>query len=369
MKVLMIDHFSSVSMYSTDLCDELCKLADVDLLTVNDSALVGEKGYKYEKSLYGHYDGNKLGRATRYIVSLFKCFRKILFGNYDVIHIQSFRNVSVESRLYKITRRKKAIYVHTLHNILPHEASQKDKENYGRIYDLCDSLVAHNQASMTAFAENFPKLVDKVSIIPHGAYSYIRNMVRQKEASDKTIFFMLGLIRKYKGADILLEAVSKLSVKDRENCHVIIAGRQDKRLDPTDYESYISENDISNTVTFIPEKISDEKMAEFYNEADVCVFPYRSIYGSGSLLMAYAFSKPVLVSDVPAFIEETEQGQTGLLFESENADDLAEKMHTFITMPYTEKLKYKESIERLTEHKYNWKKCAEKTMEVYRRTL
>ena len=361
----MIDHFSSISMYSTDLCNELGKLIDVNLLTVNDSSLSGEQSYKYKKILFGHHDGSKLVSVIMYLFSLFLCFGNILFGKYDVIHIQSFRNIRIESWIFKLTRRKKVKYVHTLHNILPHEASVKDKIDYGRIYEICDVLIAHNHASKDAFTQMFPALASKVTIIPHGAYTYIKDMVHPSPKTSKVTFFQLGLIRQYKGIDILLTAASKLSDEDKDKCHVIIAGRQDKRMDPTDYVGLIKKNYLDNVVTFVPQKITDEKMAELYNHSDVCVFPYRNIYGSGSLLMAYTFGKPVLVSDIPTFCEETENGMTGLLFKNGNAEDLAEKMHEYITMSENNIIKLKENIHHLREEKYNWRICARKTLEVY----
>lgn len=362
----MIDHFSSISMYSTDLCNELGKLADVDLLTVNDSSLNGEQNYRYKKILFGHHDGSKLVSVIKYLLSLALCFGKIICGKYDIIHIQSFRNIRIESWLFKLTKRKNVKYVHTLHNILPHEASAKDKTDYGRVYEICDALIAHNRASKETFTQVFPNLASKITIIPHGAYTYIKDMVHPKKKTSKTIFFQLGLIRQYKGIDILLAGALKLSDEDKKKCHVIIAGRQDRRMDPTDYEGFIKANHLGNIVTFIPQKISDNKMAELYNITDVCVFPYRNIYGSGSLLMAYTFEKPVLVSNIPTFCEETENGLTGLLFENGNADDLAIKMHEYINMSEKDMTMLKENIVYMREEKYNWRICAEKTMLVYK---
>lgn len=361
----MIDHFSSISMYTTDLCNELGKLIDLDLLTVNDSALSGEQSYKYKKILFGHHDGSKLVSVITYLLSLVLCFGKIIWGNYDVIHIQSFRNIRIESWLFKFTRRKKMKYVHTLHNILPHEASAKDKMDYGRVYAICDALIAHNHASKEAFTQVFPALSSKVTIIPHGAYTYIKDMVHPSQKTSKVTFFQLGLIRQYKGIDILLAAVSNLSIEDKEKCYVVIAGRQDKRMDPTDYEGFIKKNNLEHIVTFIPKKISDAKMAELYNHSDVCVFPYRNIYGSGSLLMAYTFEKPVIASDIPTFLEETANGMTGLLFENGSAEDLALKMHDYINMSEKDMARLKKNIIQLREEKYNWKICAKKTLQIY----
>ena len=93
----------------------------------------------------------------------------------------------------------------------------------------------------------------------------------------------------------------------------------------------------------------------------------REIYGSYALMMAYTFKKPVITSNVQMFIEETDNGKTGLLFESENPSSLAEKLCCFAKMSVTQRREYSKHITYLLNTKYNWSISAEKTYDVYQK--
>ncbi len=82
--------------------------------------------------------------------------------------------------------------------------------------------------------------------------------------------------------------------------------------------------------------------------------------------MAYSYQKPVIASNVPAFIEETDHGRTGLLFENENSEDLAGKIETAVSLKKEEIDLYKSAISELVTEKYNWNVSARKLFETYR---
>lgn len=212
--------------------------------------------------------------------------------------------------------------------------------------------------------ENYNISESKIVVVPHGAYWKPGCMSFPKE--HKMInFLQLGMIRKYKGVDILLNAIARIPKDNRENMHFTIAGNQSLQLDDTNYMDMIKRLGIEDCITFIPERIPDEEMDTYYNQADACIFPYREIYGSGALLMAYGYAKPVIASDIPAFIEETDNGMTGLLFKSEESDDLARKLIQFTEINQERVTGIRKYIQKLVEDKYNWSKSAETTARVY----
>ena len=169
---------------------------------------------------------------------------------------------------------------------------------------------------------------------------------------------MFGMVRKYKGVDILLEAIAKLPEEDKKRMKIIIAGAQVKKLDSTQYDEMITKLNISDYVEYDNRRIEDEELPDLFSKVDACVFPYREIYGSGALLMAYSYGKPVIASDVPVFIEETDEGRTGLLFKSENPESLAKALITFCNLSDEDTQRFTEEINRLVAEKYNWSKSA-----------
>lgn len=85
--------------------------------------------------------------------------------------------------------------------------------------------------------------------------------------------------------------------------------------------------------------------------------------------MAYTYDKPVIASNVPAFIEETDNGRTGILFSSGNPKELAEAIERAVSMNKEEIASYKAAITELVQKKYNWSVSAQKTFEIYDKIL
>ncbi len=64
--------------------------------------------------------------------------KEIKKGSYDVVHVQSFKDAKYEIPLYCKNKKYIPRLVHTVHNLLPHEASAGDRELYSRFYNCCD---------------------------------------------------------------------------------------------------------------------------------------------------------------------------------------------------------------------------------------
>lgn len=167
--------------------------------------------------------------------------------------------------------------------------------------------------------------------------------------------------------DILLKALAQIPAEKREKIQVIIAGAQHPKLDPTDYGAMIRDLGLEDTVDLIKKHIPDEELDALYRQADICLFPYRDIYGSGALLMAYSYGKPVITSDIPAFREETQNGKTGILTAGGDPEKLKEAILKAADWSRKEYLDDQKEIEKLTEEKYSWKISAKILMEAYRK--
>ena len=111
--------------------------------------------------------------------------------------------------------------------------------------------------------------------------------------------------------------------------------------------------------------IRDDELPGLFGQADLCLFPYREIYGSGALLMAYTYGRPVIASDIPVFREETEKGKTGLLFASEDAPDLARKLRQAMSWTEAERAERRRCIEELVRNKYSWARSARGLFDAY----
>jgi len=102
----------------------------------------------------------------------------------------------------------------------------------------------------------------------------------------------------------------------------------------------------------------DEERELLFFAADVNVLPYRVIYQSGVLLMAMSHGLPVIASDLPANKEIITHGKSGLLFCSEDAEDLAEKVECFFQGVETQEKLATSALETI-KNDYAWRGIAE----------
>lgn len=358
----MIEHFLPDNLYTLELGRELKNHCDLTVFC-KKNARPQESGITWVPEFYPG-GSNKAAAMVSYGASLLKIAAAIRKGNFDVVHVQTFKNAGIEMRLYFRLRKYFKKFVYTVHNVLPHETTPKDKRLYQKFYGFCDELIVHNESSKKCLMEAFSVPGEKISVIAHGAYQ--RNLPPQNRRDDSRVHFLqFGFVRKYKGIDILLDAVALLPPEKRKNLKFTIAGKQFEKLDDTDYGARIRELGIETCVDFLPEHIPEEKLPELFADADYMLFPYRQIYGSGALLMAYTYGKPVIASDLAAFREETQGGKTGLLFAREDPQALADAILAAADCDPERYKGYQTAIRELVAEKYNWEKSAAKTDEVY----
>lgn len=361
----MIDRFLPGNRYTLELGKELKKSCELHIFCQKNAG-AAEEGITWHPLLYGG-GKNRAAAAWEYGISLLRLALTIRRGRFDVVHIQTFKNVRYEAGLYIRLKKYCGKLVLTVHNVLPHEAGVRERNEYQRIYDCCDELIVHNETSARCLKEQFHIPERKITVIAHGAYQTGPKKRTAGEKDGRKHFLQFGYIRKYKGIDILLKAVAEIPAQEREKLRFTIAGKQYEKLDGTDYEKMSRELGLESCVRFLNGYIPEEELEELMAGADFMVFPYRHIYGSGALLLAYAYEKPVIASDIPAFREETENGKTGILFESGNPRALAGAIRKAAECGGKESGRFCSEIRRLTEEKYNWKLSAARTMEVYRR--
>jgi len=365
MKVLMVEHFSPGNTYTEELTKSLSQHVQLTVLC-RTNANCFTPGIDRRNVLYKGGEGKAIALIS-YLKALISLWVQTKSNRYDIVHVQTFKNAKAEMILYR-RRNKRSRLVHTVHNLLPHEASHKDIKLYKNFYSLCDALIVHNEECKKQLVRDFNIEADKIFVIPHGCYEVIKTPVEKKD-DNKIHFLMFGVIRQYKGVDILLSAISRIPLESRKRMEFVIAGKQYTEQNPTNYDAMIQDLKISDCVKLINRRIDDSELPELFAWSDACLFPYRAIYGSGALLMAYSYEKPVIASDVPVFVEETEEGKTGLLFRSEDAKDLANALCVFTNWTEAQRLECKKIINNMIQKKYNWENSAKKTYKLYNSLL
>ena len=122
----------------------------------------------------------------------------------------------------------------------------------------------------------------------------------------KTLLFF-GLIRDYKGLDLLIAAMSLLD----ESYQLIIAG--ESYGDFGKYRQAIDCSPACSRIRVLNRYITDDEVPLLFSAADLLVTPYRSATQSGVIPIAYHFDLPVLATDVGGLKENIERSGTGLV--------------------------------------------------------
>lgn len=365
MNVLMIDQWLPGQTYTLELARPLSGQVSLTLMTTRYYR-PQQEAFRCKNVLETKVKEKRLGFLS-YLRGLLSLYSAALLGRYDVLHVQAFKQQRFEMPAFILARRlmhRKLVY--TAHNILPHESGgSKEAEKLKQWYKLCDAIIVHNEHSKKVLIDFEPSAADKIHVLPHGTYREFSAFAKE-QPHEKTVFLQFGMIRKYKGIDELLKAAAQLPDACRKKIRIVIAGNQRKDLDDTNYAAMIEEYGLGDFVTFNPVRIPDAQVPDYFNQADCCLFPYKEIYGSGALLMAYSFEKPVLASGIPTFVEETDGGKTGLLYDPGKEGALAEAIRRFADLSEAEKAAMKENIRTICKTKYSWTVSASALAGIYR---
>ena len=124
---------------------------------------------------------------------------------------------------------------------------------------------------------------------------------------DKKTLLFFGLIRDYKGLDLLISAMSLLD----ESYQLIIAGECYGDFDK--YRQAIESSPARSRMKVLNRYIADDEVSRLFSAADLLVTPYRSATQSGVIPVAYHFNVPVLATDVGGLKESIERAGTGLV--------------------------------------------------------
>ncbi|RYD73952.1 MAG: glycosyltransferase, partial [Sphingobacteriales bacterium] len=215
-------------------------------------------------------------------------------------------------------------------NIIPHEKRAGDVPFTKYFVKPVDAFVTMSEkvlGDLKIFNQNKPALY-----IPHPLYDNFGDKIPKQQARenlglnshDKIILFF-GFIRKYKGLDILLDAMAFLKNK-MPGLKLLIAGEfyDDKKL----YEEQVERLGITDSLVLRTEFIPDNEIRNYLCAADLVVQPYRNATQSGVTPLAYHFEIPMVVTNVGGLAAMVPHDKAGLVAEP-NATSIAEQIEAY----------------------------------------
>ena len=203
-----------------------------------------------------------------------------------------------------------------VHNAFDHEVSGWKDRLMGWQLSAADRFVTHNQALADETDKRYP--TKTAQVFPHPIFDDVPAAIGTLEKRGKLELLFFGLVRPYKGLDVLLDAIERL---DSDQVKLTVAGEFWQGLDET--KARLEQLDASASVDLIPRYVGDAEMAELFHRADVVVLPYHAVSGSGVVSVAFQYRTAVIASDLPGFADIIHDGKTGWLFKTGDAADLA----------------------------------------------
>lgn len=249
-------------------------------------------------------------------------------------------------------------------NITPHEKRIGDHAFTKYFIKPVDGFITMSEKVMNDL-HTFTS-IKPARLEPHPLYDIFGNSVSKADArkhlginENEFIFLFFGFIRKYKGLDMLYEAVAKLKNLKHQtsNFKLLVAGEfyEDRKL----YDDLIEQLGIKDELILHTEFIADSEVKYYLCASDVVVQPYRNATQSGVTPLAYHFEIPMIVTNVgglPAFVPH---GKVGLVCEP-NADAIAASMAEYMQ---TGAEKFLPNL-RDEKKKYAWNKMTEAILQL-----
>lgn len=242
-------------------------------------------------------------------------------------------------------------------NIVPHEKRFGDRPFARYFIGACDDFVAMSrsvQEEIRAFNRSKP-----VRFAPHPVYDNYGSSMKKSEARQQLsipenvkLVLFFGFIRKYKGLDLLLEALVKTP-----DVHALIAGECYE--DWAFYQQIIDRHGLAARLHLHMDFIPADRVRVFFSAADLVVQPYRSATQSGISQIAYHFDQPMVVTRVGGLPEIVTDGVSGYVVDPEPGA-IAAAMHDFFDNQRD--ISFQEGI-RVEKQRFSWEYLSEQLLE------
>jgi glycosyltransferase involved in cell wall biosynthesis len=247
-------------------------------------------------------------------------------------------------------------------NVIPHEKRLGDKQLASYFIKGCDGFVTMSKAVMSDL-EKFTNTTNKKYLL-HPLYTAFGEKIPRQEArlklnlkpEDQVILFF-GLIRKYKGLDLLIEAFSLL--KTNPTNKLLIAGEFYEDKQP--YLDLISKFHIDEQVILLDQFIPNDDVKLYFSAANIVALPYRSATQSGVTQVSFHFEVPTLVTNVGGLGEIIPHNVAGYVVEP-NPKAIANSIDDYFAnkkeQQFTEGMKHE-------KQKYEWSIFVNEVVDLY----
>jgi glycosyltransferase involved in cell wall biosynthesis len=245
----------------------------------------------------------------------------------------------------------------TAHDIMPREPRPGQLAAQRRLYERFDAVVVHSGHGRARLVDELGVDPERVHVIPHGAF--VASPAERPSSppplpafqTDVPVVLFFGLLRPYKGLDLLLDAW-----RDIDDAELWVVGMP--RMD-------ISSLRVAAppSVRFVPRFVPDAEAAAYFARADLLVLPYREIDQSGVAFTALGAGVPMLLSDVGGFPELAATG-AARTFPAGSSTALRDALRELLSDPGA-LAAMTERAHAAASGSYSWDAVARRTLDLY----
>ena len=230
-----------------------------------------------------------------------------------------------------VCRDKHIRVVGLLDNVIPHEHRIGDRLFARYMIKSLEGYVAMSE-SVLKDARSFDDTLP-YGLTHHPLYDNFGAKVSRDEAiselgldADTQYILFFGLIRDYKGLDLLLRAFADSRLRDKK-VKLIVAGEFYSNAEM--YERLECELCLAEHIVWCKEFVPADKVRYYFAAADLVAQPYKTATQSGITQIAYHFERPMLVTNVGGLAETVPHGKVGYVVEPD-AKEIADALVDFV---------------------------------------
>lgn len=286
----------------------------------------------------------------------------------DAIHFQ-WTPLAVIDQFFIPAFRSIAPTILTVHDSSPFNNNPSAKlQRVGAISIMAkfDHLIVHTEKAEKALI-GYGLKSEQISRIPHGILDSLPEASAQTtppamSTNGKINLLLFGQVKPYKGTDVLIRALAKLSHSTRNKCMLQVIGRPQMEMEPL--FALAKELGVENSINWDLRFVDEDEIKGIFEAADIMVMPYREIDASGVLMISLSVGRPIVASRIGLFAELLEDGKHGALTPIEDDTALAQALTTLIDDPDARK-KAGDNVLALRKAIPDWKEIGVRTANLY----
>ncbi len=263
---------------------------------------------------------HRVAKAAEYLPSVARLRRRLGSLAPDVVHVQWLALPQRDVGWLRACARARPT-VFTAHDLLGRR-SGRHREDWIAICRAADRVVVHSQRGVEELAMAGVERA-RIALVPHPVFE---SSDHEPSPPNGTTLLFFGLIRAYKGLDVLLRALALVPA-----ARLLVAGDPVEPVEPL--QRLAAELGVEDRVEWRLGFVPDEDVPPLLASAAAVVLPYRSADASGVLALGLGHARPAIVSDVGGLGDTVRRYGAGAVVPAGDPVALAEAVRLLFASP------------------------------------